>query len=276
MTALPPARATVARLDTASRWRRFGVDVAAPGWIRLADRLGDGAAMDRWVQDERDGMAAGRRDLAGALIVYRFAGSLAELVVGPMVDQRRVLRLTPRDVWFRLGPAARLDGLAVPDAAVAVAPDDPDAGAGHPDVTVVPGDEGLRAVAAGSLVEVFDPLARAVRARAPYGLAGMWGTLADHIAETAVARAGRSGGDQRHAWQATGALLAALAARQPLLRVRPSLTEVSSPAGAGCFVTKGTCCLVYKVADMCSSCPLRSDADRRARFAAHLRRTGGQ
>jgi hypothetical protein len=273
---LPPGAATVARLDNASPWRRFSARAEGPGWVRLSDRLADAAALDGWFRAERDGFAAGHPDLAGALLVYRFAGSLAELVVGPLVDQGRVLVLGPGDVWFRLGPAARLDGLAVPDAAVAVLPDDGDAGAAG--TTTVADRDGLRAVAVDSLVAVFEPLARAVRERAPFGLAGMWGTLADHTAEVTMSRSrGRAPlVEQRAAWRAADALVTALAARQPLVRGRPSLTEVSSPAGDGCFVTKGTCCLVYKVTEMCSSCPLRSEADRRARFVAHLARERGR
>jgi hypothetical protein len=273
---LPPGAATVARLDVASAWRRFSARPEGPGWVRLSDRLADAAAMDGWVRAERDGFAAGHPDLAGALVVYRFAGSLAELVVGPLVDQDRVLVLGPADVWFRLGPAARLDGLAVADATVTVLPGDDDAGA--PGTTTAADRDALRSVAVDSLVAVFEPLARAVRERAPFGLAGMWGTLADHTAEVAMSRArGRAPlAEQRAAWVAADALVTDLAGRQPLVRGRPSLTEVSGAAGDGCFVTKGTCCLVYKVTDMCSSCPLRSEADRRARFVAHLARDGAR
>ena len=318
----PPAAATVtvARVAATSGWRRVTWEVDGPGWSRLADRLADPAALDGWVAEELAGTAAGHRDLAGALIVYRFAGSLAELVVGPLLEQRRALVLTPADVWLQLGPAARLDAVGVTGGGVAVLPDDPAAavaavagpsvaeagstvagagpsvaGAGstvagaagaRPSVVVVAGVAGLRDAAVRSLLDVFGPLVPAVRARAPFGVRGMWGTLADHLAEVALRRAREQRRDQAVAWAAVESLLDALAAREPLLRARPRPHPVDGPAGAALFATKGTCCLIYKAAGpgparalidaaACTSCPLRSEADRHARLSAHLSRQAG-
>ena len=325
----PPAAATVtvARVAATSGWRRVTWEVDGPGWSRLADRLADPAALDGWVAEELAGTAAGHRDLAGALIVYRFAGSLAELVVGPLLEQRRALVLTPADVWLQLGPAARLDAVGVTGGGVAVLPDDPAAavaavagpsvaeagstvaeagstvaragstvaGAGstvagaagaRPSVVVVDGVEGLRDAAVRSLLDVFGPLVPAVRARAPFGVRGMWGTLADHQAEVALRRAREQRRDQAVAWAAVESLLDALAAREPLLRARPRPHPVDGPARAALFATKGTCCLIYKAAGpgparalidaaACTSCPLRSEADRHARLSAHLSRQAG-
>ncbi|HKH05237.1 MAG TPA: hypothetical protein VKA65_08735 [Acidimicrobiales bacterium] len=325
----PPAAATVtvARVAATSGWRRVTWEVDGPGWSRLADRLADPAALDGWVAEELAGTAAGHRDLAGALIVYRFAGSLAELVVGPLLEQRRALVLTPADVWLQLGPAARLDAVGVTGGGVAVLPDDPAAavaavagpsvaeagstvaeagstvaragstvaGAGstvagaagaRPSVVVVDGVEGLRDAAVRSLLDVFGPLVPAVRARAPFGVRGMWGTLADHQAEVALRRAREQRRDQAVAWAAVESLLDALAAREPLLRARPRPHPVDGPAGAALFAAKGTCCLIYKAAGpgparalidaaACTSCPLRSEADRHARLSAHLSRQAG-
>jgi hypothetical protein len=278
-------------------------EVDGPGWSRLADRLADPAALDGWVAEELAGTAAGHRDLAGALIVYRFAGSLAELVVGPLLEQRRALVLTPADVWLQLGPAARLDAVGVTGGGVAVLPDDPAAavagpsaaGAGstvagaagaRPSVVVVDGVDGLRDAAVRSLLDVFGPLVPAVRARAPFGVRGMWGTLADHLAEVALRRAREQRRDQAVAWAAVETLLDALAAHEPLLRARPRPHPVDGPAGTALFATKGTCCLIYKAAGpgparalidaaACTSCPLRSEADRHARLSAHLSRQAG-
>jgi hypothetical protein len=292
-----PGIVTVARLDAASAWRRYGAtdgtrppDPAA-GWVVLAERLADTDALDRWLRTERAATAAGHADLAGALIVYRLAGSLAELVVGPLLDQRRVVALAPDRFAVRFGDAARVDAVAVLGPEVAVLPDDPDAG--RPGTTVVPDGDALRSAAVDSLVAVYEPLTAAVRPRAPFGLRGMWGTLADHVAEGALARARDRGDDGERAWAAADAVIDALAARVPLLRVRPRPERVVAGERRGLYATKGTCCLIYKAepldpalpaqvaaarrlaAAACISCPLRSDEDRRERYARHLAPAGG-
>jgi hypothetical protein len=301
----------VARVDATRSWRRVTVDAAGDGWFRLADRLADPAGLDAWYAAELAGTGRGHRDLAGALIAYRFAGSLAELVIGPLLEQRRVVLLSPGNLSLRLGAGARVEALSVTAPVVAVLAGDPDAG--RPGTVVVeasppqppagpgpagaPGEEGtaaLRAVAVDGILAVFGPLAEAVRARAPFGLRGMWGTLADHLADVALRRARDHGGDPEEAWASAAALIDDLAARQPLLRARPTRHDVACPVGPAVFSTKGTCCLIYKTnmpldradradraagpasaqpwidADACTSCPLRSEADRTGRLVRYL------
>jgi hypothetical protein len=284
-----PGAVTVARVDATRSWRRVTVDAAGDGWFRLADRLDDPAALDDWYRTELAGTGRGHRDLAGALIVYRFSGSLAELVVGPLLEQRRVVLLTPEGLSLRLAENARIESLSVTAPVVAVLPDDPDAG--RPGTVTVADHAGLRAAAVDGMLAVFEPLAEAVRARAPFGLRGMWGTLADHLSDVALRRARDGGRDAEEAWSTVAALTDDLAARQPLLRSRPSRHEVSCAAGTGLFSTKGTCCLIYKTnmplgrtdrtdrsagaqpwidADACTSCPLRPEADRTTRLTRYL------
>ena len=308
-----PGVATVARVDATRSWRRVTVDAGGDGWFRLADRLADPAGLDAWYAAEVAGTGRGHRDLAGALIVYRFSGSLAELVVGPLLEQRRVVVLSPGNLSLRLGENARIESLSVTAPVVAVLADDPDAGrpgtvvvgpasgrTGSPGTASAAGPSGaagtsgtdalaaLREVAVDGLLAVFGALAEAVRARAPFGLRGMWGTLADHLADVALRRARDRGSDGEAAWATASALVDDLAARQPLLRARPTRHEVVCAAGAGLFATKGTCCLIYKTnmpadraegrgsaqpwidADACTSCPLRSEPDRTARLVRYL------
>lgn len=277
---------TVARVDGTSGWRRVTTDAAGAGWVNLGARLADPASVDAWYRAELDGPAAGHRDLAGALIVYRFAGSLAELVVGPLFDQRRALVIRPEGLSLLLAPdGARLDGLSLAAPEVAVLPADDAAtsagaraGAG---VVPVADEAALRDVAVRGMVATFGPLAEAVRARAPFGLRGMWGTLADHLAEVTLRRAREQGRPSAGAWAASESLLDDLAARQPLLRVRPRRQVVEAPAGPVTFAAKGTCCLVYKPAGPvatagCTSCPLRAPADREAGFLRYLASVGGR
>jgi hypothetical protein len=274
---------TVARLDQSSRWRRYTSDAAGEGWVGYQDRLADEAGLDEWYRSELDATARGHADVAGALIVYRLAGALAELVVGTLVDQRRSVALAPAGLSLRFGDAARLDEVSVSAATVALLADDP--GATEPGAVVVGSVDALVAGALDGLVAVFGPLCEAVRARAPFGRSGMWGTLADHLAEVAVRRARERRRDVEAAWSAAETLVAGLAAREPRLRARPRRQVVAGRAGPSTFVAKGTCCLIYKAAGpvpgrgasprqliaaaACASCPLRDPDDRAARFAAY-------
>ena len=281
----PPSVAaiTVARLDRSSGWRRFAVRADGPAWVALDRRLADGAALDAWVESELRATAGGHRDLAGALIVYRLAGHLAELTVGCLVDQRRALALAPAAVALRFGDAARLDEMAVSTPTVAVLRNDPVAG--DPGTEVVASVDALRAVAADGMVATYGPVADAVRARAPFGLRGMWGTLADHVAEIALRRAREQGRDMEAAWAESEGLLDELAARVPSPWTRPRRQVVPTATGPQAVVTKGTCCLIYKASvppgdrgvaarliapAACTSCPLRPEDDRARRFAAYL------
>jgi hypothetical protein len=280
---------TVARVDATRSWRRVTFDASGEGWFRLADRLADPAGLDAWYQAEVDGTGHGHRDLAGALIVYRFAGSLAELVVGPLLEQRRAVLLTPENLSLRLGERARIEALSVGAPEVAVLPDDPDAGRAGDGVVVVPDEAALRTEAVDGVTAVFGPLAEAVRARAPFGLRGMWGTLADHLSDVALRRARDRKSDSEAAWTLASALIDELALRQPLLRARPRRHLVTHEDRSALFSTKGTCCLIYKTnmpvadgrsarvdttpfiaADACTSCPLRSHEDREGRLVRHL------
>jgi hypothetical protein len=286
---------TVARLDRSSTWRRFTTDAAGPAWVRLDERLADADAVDAWYRAELVATARHHPDLAGALIVYRLAGALAELVVGCLVDQGRCVDLTPAGVSLRFGDAARLDELSVASPTVAVLPDD--AAAGDPGTHVASSTGELADRAVDGLVAVFAPVADAVRSRAPFGLRGMWGTLADHLAEVAVGRARERGRAVEGPCAAASALIDRLAERQPLVVARPRRQDVHGAAGTGAFVVKGTCCLVYKAAGpppgavrdgsrramarraidaaACASCPLRSEDDRHDRFAAYLAHRAG-
>ena len=262
-------------------WRRFTTDVAGPGGVRLADRVADPAGMDAWVDAELDGTARGHRDLAGSLVAYRLAGSLAELAMVPLLTERRALVLAPQRLWLSFGDGARIDAVGLPDLTVAVLAHDPDAH--RPGTEVVADEAALHAVAADGLVDTFAGVASGVRARAPFGLAGVWGTLADHLADVALRWSRDTGGPADHAWGTANAVIDALARRpEPRLRARPHRHDVTCAAGSATFVTRGTCCLIYKCHQpapgepdtsraridtaACTSCPLRPHDDRQARL----------
>jgi hypothetical protein len=277
-------------------WRRFTTAVEGPGagstgstggWVRLADRLADPAALDAWVADELAGTAQGHRDLAGSLIVYRYAGCLADLTMGPLLGQRRAFVLTPEHLYLTFAENARIDAVGLRDVPVAVLPDDP--AATRPEAVVAADPADLYGQAATGLVAVFEGLAAAVRARAPFGSAGIWGTLADHLGDVALRWSRESGVDAGEAWAVANAVIDGIAAHPAAarLRARPRRDDVTGPTGAvASFATRGTCCLIYKVhepapgepttpralidAAACTSCPLRPTPDRHALWSRRL------
>lgn len=123
-----PGPETLGRLGSTRSWRRFTTEVVDGPWARLADLVADPAAMDAWVETELAGTAAGHRDLAGSLVVYRLAGSLAELAIVPLLAEQRTFVLTPERLWLSFGENARIAAVGLPGPVVAVLGDDPDAG----------------------------------------------------------------------------------------------------------------------------------------------------
>jgi hypothetical protein len=201
-----------------------------PSWIPLA-HLDD--HLDGIVATVAAGPAAGRRDVAGSYL----AGWLTHLVAGRALAALRAAGRTwsSSDVAVHPHPGGWFDGLAVPA-----------------DRAVADGD-----ALVGDLVASLGPAYGALRRRVPFGLAGMWGTLADVFA-----------GDD--------ALVDALGRNVAQLRTRPRLQLVDERV----VVVRSTCCLWFKVFDgtpdpdgegYCTTCPHRSDTSRAAMVRAGSR-----
>ncbi len=214
------------------------------GWVAV-DELVRGTRLDRCVDVLLAGEARGARDVAGSYL----SSWLAEVLAGPAAAafrrDGRVWSLDAPDLAVRPHDSGWFDGLAV-----------------------VRGE--LRPVDAGAfadaMVGLLEPVFAAVRARLPYGLSGMWGSLADCLA------AGDDASDD--------GLVDALAARVPRLRARPRHQLVAWSGGVHRTTVRGTCCLWYKVYEggdpdpagegYCVACPLRTDESRAERMAAWL------
>jgi len=134
------------------------------------------------------------------------------------------------------------------------------------------------------LVTTFAPWFDEVRARAPFGRAGMWGQVADELHGGALWHARQAGTDARAAWDEAGAVVDLLAEQVPALRSRPRPLPVRWPGGEATWQVKGTCCLWYQTRDgqalgddgYCVACPLRTDeAARQDRLVEWLRPEAG-
>ena len=225
----------------AERWPHVTLVAGDPPgdgrWIGV-DEIVAGPELDRIVQRLLDGEACGARDVAGSYL----SGWLGLVLVEP-----------PAAAWARDGGVWPLGA-----ADLAVRPH----ALGWFDGYAARG--GLRpvdlATLADELVALLTPVFAAVRARLPYGLAGMWGAVADGLAEHP-------------------ALVDALAARVPRLRSRPRFQTVLWSGGEHRAVVRGTCCLWHKVfpgdpdpdgEGYCTSCPHRTDNSRAATIAGWL------
>lgn len=275
-----PLAETLARLDADHEYCNFGMGRPdASGWTRLADLTADDALLAKWFDAllAAHDTAGGERDVAGSFL----AGWIAEIVVDPVVAslhaEQRAWPLAPAGLWVHRDAAGWFDGLRVEAPLVYVVDGDPHAG--HEDTVVVDSLAELHALVAAEATAVLDPIFAAVRRLAPFGRRGMWGGVADAIASSAVAAALRHRASTNLAFDDAAEFIAALAARAPLLRVRPTKLEVARPDGTGTVVARrGTCCLYYKIepgADpagegYCTSCPLLEPASQQQRFATWL------
>lgn len=268
----------LARLDAGDEHCRYlAGEPHDPGWYPLDQVLANDDLLDGWYREIRDGEARGRRDVAGSYMASWLSGVVAETVAAALTTEERAWPLDPAGLAVHHHEEGWFDGIAVRSTRLWVLPGDPDAG--HPESDVVDDLAALRSVLAAELVEVITPIFAAVRRRAPFGIRGMWGSLADGIVATALWRAHRTGGDVTAVADAAQALVEAVAGRVPALTARPRVESVAWRGGTGWFAAKGSCCLWYKTFDgtpdprgegYCTSCPFRDDDSRRARWASHF------
>lgn len=260
------------------------LDGADPPRVVVGDPVGD-----RWFDlDQLDAglealaadlapHAAGRRDYLAASVASAVAGSVVTAAWVPLLVERRLPELSADNlVVHRHSDEGWLDRVAIRRPACLALAGDP--AAHHPDLTVVAGLGELHRRFADGMVAVVGPWFDAVRARLPFGRAGMWGQLADGLCGTSLWTARRAGLDQAAAWDEAHAVVDLVAARVPVLRARPRWFPVRWRGGETAFQVKGTCCLWYRTQaepdpcgeGYCTTCPFRPDGVRRARLAAWL------
>jgi ferric iron reductase protein FhuF len=257
---------TLAALDPPGRWfTHVAGDPSGDAWVGVAAIVADPSIVERWLDDLLAGQARGHRDVAASYLAGWFSGSIGEPVAAAIDLHRCAWPVTADNLAVRRHRDGWFDGLAVLG----------------PDLLVVPDDDvaQLRAQVADELVALLTPIYAVMRAWAPYGSFGMWGSLADGLASGAMQRAKEDGRDGLAAWQEANLLIDALAARVPKLRVRPVLQRVPWSGGVSHQSVRGTCCLYYKVSGQprdpfgesyCTSCPLRDEGDRCRRWATWL------
>ena len=257
----------------ASPSRRSGTTLP-DGWVGLAAAADDPAVVSGWVGDARRGFAGGLADVAGAAVAAQVAGALVGVTVPPLLVARRGVPITPTGSAVHRHPGGWIDRVAVIADDVRVLADDPDAR--RVDTTVVDGTTALVTGVADDLVATLGPIFDRVRAVAPFGRSGMWGSTVDEVGVVATRLARDGAVDREDAWALADHLIDAIAARVPRLRSRPRRVDVTTAVGVVPFSRRGTCCLFYKLAApgparraaYCATCPLLSDDEQHARLVA--------
>lgn len=213
----------------------------------------------------------------GASVAAALVDILTSTAMPPLLVERRLPDVAPSNLIVRLHHSEFwFQGVAVDTPVCWALPTDPEVD--HPSVTAVTGVADLHSRFAAVLVDTAADWFAAVRARAPFGLRGMWGQLADDLCGSALWTAREAGLDQRTAWKEAQAIIDLVAAVVPELRVRPRLFSVQWSGGETLWQVKGTCCLWYTTFaepdtcgdGYCNTCPLRPDHIRHARLADWL------
>jgi hypothetical protein len=175
---------------------------------------------------------------------------------------RRVPLLSPRQLGFRLDPAA-LQEVALRPGRFWCLPGDPDAG--HPDAVPVPDEAALGAVLrrqviahATRFLAVYDPQVR-------FGHRTQWATVTD-VLDSGLLLAGRSFGSPQAG--AADARLVLADGEKPLTSTS-TIYQVTDERGRTYWTRRrGSCCFLYALPGVerpCASCPRIND-DERARI----------
>lgn len=262
-----PLEGTFVRLGPENPYRRLHVGDPGAGWLPWEEILSRDALLDDWYATILYNSATGRRDVAGSFLAFALTGTVVDVATSALLGERRAFSLAPADLALHRDGAGWCDGLAVRSPLVKVLPGDP--AAAHPDASAALDRAALWSETARALAALLEPAFAAVRARAPFGVSGMWGCVSDQVGSVATRRQ-RAGGDAG-LWEDAVGFLDALAAQAPQLRARPRLVTVAWEGGPSPFSIQGTCCLLYKTsptanratgAGYCSTCPLLGDEAR--------------
>ena len=266
-------RAQVESVDERFAW--WSITVGRPsggGWVEVSS-LGDDTTITAIYSRMLD-IAAGRADVA-AVFAAAMTSILVEPLVSSIVIDQRSWSLDRGQHAVRFDP----EGFV---AAHTISPDTPlsvlhgDAFDGRTDVIVVDDVRRLIDDVAPAMIAVLRPIFLGIRRLAPYGLAGLWGGVADQIGAVAIRTAHEFQLDADTSWRTAEALIDAIRRRVEEPVTAPSRELIDCGGRPINVSVKGTCCLLYKIAAAdgeeayCMRCPLLTAQARRERWIVWL------
>jgi hypothetical protein len=276
-----PLAASIATADRAVKLLSFRTfdrmsDLAgahSAQWIRCDHALADSDFFPRWREQVAQQLAAQQSHAPGqAQVPEKTTGGYVlqwYLVVPSYLgavlfhSARRVPSLSPRQLSFRLDPAAVVE-VALQPGRFWCLPDDPDAG--HPDAVPVPDEAALGAILrrqviahATHFLTVYSPMVR-------FGSRTQWAAVTD-VLDSALLLAGRSFGSPQAG--AADARLVLADGEKPLTSAS-TIRELTDDRGRTHWTRlRGSCCFLYALPGVerpCASCPRITDSERACIF----------
>lgn len=247
----------------------LGTRLDAPaGWVPAADFVTGGPALDALIARATDTTATGRRDIGGTLLAEGWAWALAVRAVGTLLFGCRIPAMAPREVSleFAMGDAT-ITGMALAGGAYGVAGDP----AGGPSLVLLPDEDALLARLHEELHDHLEPLLAAISQATGRPLRALWRSAGDRLGG-AFLWLGEVVGRRERAWD----LGTRCMERGGPLAVGAGFRVLEHAGIAEPTRNRRSCCLIYRAdgQDTCFTCPLTTEAERRARLQARAAAAG--
>ncbi|MFF2023209.1 (2Fe-2S)-binding protein [Streptomyces sp. NPDC058171] len=241
---------------------------AGQGWIDGAELACREDFLNAWLEGHAARIRTRyahepRPDVVASRALHAYLWSAAVLISGPWYLERRVPRVSPRDLRI----SRTSEAYEIVPASFSCLPDDP--AAGLPGVRVLPHEEALRAELRAAVADHVRPLLAATGPRVRRGPRALWGMVGDDLV-SAVWYLGRMHGDEARGVREAEELLPGAVSPYPGGAAFRTLTTRNGREHP--TRTRLGCCLYYAIrpAEACATCPRTGDAERVRRIEGDL------
>jgi len=237
--------------------------VAPAEWTPAIRVTADGPLLDDLLARATAASGTGRADIGATLLAEGYAWGLAVRAVGALLFGRRIPAMGPGDVALEFGAAdTTVTGAAFTGGAIGVAGD---AREGDPSLAVVADEDALLARLHEELGAHLEPLLVALSARSGRPLLALWRSAGDRLGG-AFLWLGEVAGVRERAWE----LGTRCMDRNAPLAVGAGFRVLEHAGIAEPTRNRRSCCLIWRAEEgqTCFTCPLTSEAERRARLEA--------
>lgn len=268
------------------RWPKPATELAplAPGWATLGETCADAPLLDRMLISQARFTPGLDRKGQAAYLMIALASLAATISAACLIGAGVAPRLGPDAVALRVrvaGPEEREEDIGVRLLSSRFATDRPEL-ADHPDAEPAANREALCARMREELEAHFAPIVACLHAASGLSKNALWRLAGDAVAGQFLEAGQRM---RREAEARAEALLILKHPGSPLANRQMHFFEIDFPdpkrPGKTLFTrayrARGGCCRWYTASpeNLCSTCVLRSDADKRAVIEDGLRRKLG-
>lgn len=277
---LPPSdldAAPLAETLAAARARCGGHDVLAvrlgapDGWRAATELTGRGATLDDLLARATQASGTGRADIGGTLLAESYAWALTVRSVGTLLVGRRVPAMALDEVRLQFAAGdVTITGVALAGGAYGVTGD---ARAGDPSLVVLPDEDALLERLHEELRTHLAPVLEAIARATDRPLRALWRSAGDRLGG-AFLWLGEVVGMRDRAWE-LGTRCMQLGGP---LAVGAGFRVIEHAGIAEPTRNRAGCCLIWRADDTatCFTCPLTTEAERRARLEARARTAAPQ